>query len=97
MKYIILTFLLLFTLTGCSISEQQQNTENYNTEKVSSENNTPQEELKEQELTSFTTTIYTKTDARQNNVKLACQELSGTIVEPRGDLFFLRYFRACKT
>ncbi len=96
MKYIILTFLLLFTLTGCSISEQQQNTGNYNAKKVSSQNNTSYEH-KEQELTSFTTTIYTKTEARQTNVKLACQELSGTIVEPRGNLFFLRYFRTSPT
>lgn len=96
MKYIILTILLLFTLTGCSYSEQQ-NTGNYNAEKTSSENNTSPKEYQEQELASFTTTIYTKTDARQNNVKLACQELSGTIVEPRGDLFFLRYFRTSPT
>ena len=95
MKYIILTFLLLFTLTGCSISEQQ-NTENYDAKKVSSENHTSYEH-KEQELASFTTTIYTKTDARQTNVKLACQELSGTIVEPRKYLFFLRYFRTSPT
>ena len=34
----------------------------------------------------YKTKIYTKTDARQNNVQLACKELNGTIVAP-GEIF----------
>lgn len=89
MKYLILTLALLFTLTGCTNSEQPSENSNYSAEKTSTESknniveNATPPPTKEEELASFSTTIYTKTEARQNNVKLACQELSGTIVKPR--------------
>lgn len=87
MKYFILTLVLLFTLTGCNDSEPTQENSDYNAEKTSSQTennsveNTPP--LVEEEIASFSTTIYTKTESRQTNVKLACQELSGTIVNSR--------------
>ena len=90
MKYIILVLLLLFSLVGCANSEESTN--NYSTEKISTENkiNTVNKNsnsiAKEEELSQFSTTIYTKTEARQNNVKIACQELSETIVKP-GEIF----------
>lgn len=89
MKFFILMLTLLFILTGCGNSDQSVENNNYQTEKTSAENknnrvenNIPSSQ-KEEELSTFTTTIYTKTEARQNNVKLACQELSETIVKPR--------------
>ncbi len=87
MKFFILMLTLLFVLTGCRNSDQSVENNNYQTEKTSTENNRLENNTslpqKEEELTTFTTTIYTKTEARQNNVKLACQELSETIVKPR--------------
>ncbi len=87
MKFFILMLTLLFILTGCGNSDKPVENNNYQAEKASAENNrlennTPPPQ-KEEELTTFTTTIYTKTEARQNNVKLACQELSETVVKPR--------------
>lgn len=35
----------------------------------------------EQQLSTYTTTIYTKTDERQNNVRIACSELNRTTVQ----------------
>lgn len=89
MKFFILMLTLLFVLTGCRNSDQSVENNNYQTEKTSTENKNNRVEnnipysQKEEELSTFTTTIYTKTEARQNNVKLACQELSETIVKPR--------------
>lgn len=92
--FILLTITLLF-LTGCS---KQESPSNYSSEKTTyhvkvnySSNNTTSHSTQtsptvEEELSTFKTTIYTKTDARQNNVRLACEELTETTVAP-GETF----------
>lgn len=96
MKLFFLLSLALFCLTGCS----NDNSSNYSAERTNYEVNinninysngstntiSTSSEKKEEELFVFKTKIYTKTEARQNNVQLSCSELSGTIVSP-GDTF----------
>ena len=94
----IICILFLFVLTGCSIQEKDINTpENFNqpsaTQNETSQNATNSinthikvNETDNLDLFSYTTTIYTKTTERQNNVEIACQELSNTIVAP-GETF----------
>ena len=44
----------------------------------------------EMDLSYFSTKIYTPNDsARQNNIRLTCSKLNGTIIKPRRDIFFL--------
>ena len=77
MKTIIVLFFLFFMLTGCSPAQNNaSNEQSYTKTESVKESPTPLE------LSTFKTTIYTKTDARQNNVKLTCSELNGTLVEP---------------
>lgn len=48
----------------------------------------------ETELSSFSTKIYTPNDkARQNNIRITCSTLNGTIVKSRRNIFFLQYSR----
>lgn len=85
MKLFILLIIALFSLTGCS----DTSSENYSSERTTYEvevntanlNNTTSPSTQE-ELFLYKTTIYTKTEARQNNVQLACKELNGSIVAP---------------
>ena len=44
----------------------------------------------ETELSSFSTKIYTPDDeARQNNIRITCSKLNGTVVKSRRNFFFL--------
>ena len=52
----------------------------------------------ETEISSFSTKIYTPNDsARQNNLKITCSTLNGTVVKPRRNIFFLWYCRQSNT
>ena len=99
MKKIKLIYIFLicsiFFLTGCEKLEVEstQNTDvslqRNETQPVLEENISPpitSADVVPVELASYTTTIYTKTDERQNNVVLACAELSDVIIAP-GETF----------
>lgn len=96
MKIAFVLILSLILFTGCS---QNENTSNYNSERTTYEinivTNTP--EPTPQELFVYKTTIYTKTEARQNNVKLACNQLNNSIVAPGETFSFCDTLRTCKT
>ena len=95
MKYFIILVITLFSLTACSVNEP--NTSDYTPERTthqvevnnaSSPNSVDITGTTEIEIYQYKTKIYTKTDARQNNVQLACKELNGTIVAPGEILSF---------
>lgn len=95
-----LLVLLIFLLTGCSNSETTENTNTQTSrlsaieENISSENflNVTSEQTPSPtpftpvQLATYSTEIYTKTEERQNNVRIACEELNGTTVAP-GETF----------
>lgn len=95
-----LLVLLIFLLTGCSSSETTENTNTQTSrlsaieENISSENflNVTSEQTPSPtpftpvQLATYSTKIYTKTEERQNNVRIACEELNGTTVAP-GETF----------
>lgn len=101
-KFLILIFILCFSLVGCS---NEQENSNYNssrtatTNEINNQNNITNTEPKikesvETDLSSFSTKIYTPNDeARQNNITLTCSKLNGTIVKARRNFFFLQYCR----
>ncbi len=77
--------IFIFILTGCSMNHTNQNTTtdnnvSYNTQKLVV--NKPAEEI----LYSFSTQILDTSEGRQNNIKLTCSSLNGTIVNS-GDTF----------
>ncbi|MBR6034049.1 MAG: VanW family protein [Clostridia bacterium] len=80
MKKLLIFVLPLLFLTGCS---SKNVTSNYTAEKSSYSYNHKDEDM---ELSAYSSTIYTKTSERQNNIKLACNELNNTIVNP-GETF----------
>lgn len=90
MKLFFYLIVALFCLTGCSNNSPS----NYSSEKViyntsaSNENITNTANSVEEELFLYKTKIYTKTEARQNNVQLACSQLNGTIVSPNSTFSF---------
>lgn len=90
MKLFYYLIVALFCLTGCSNNLPS----NYFSEKViyntstSNENITNTTNSVEEELFLYKTKIYTKTEARQNNVQLACSQLNGTIVSPNNTFSF---------
>lgn len=103
-KFLILIFILCFTLVGCSNNSSQNNNKestNYNSSRTATTNEsdtqnnitiTEPETKKpvETEISSFSTKIYTPNDeARQNNITLTCSKLNGTIVKARRNFFFL--------
>ena len=84
MKIILL--LLIFLLTGCSNNKNSNIIEHtdisVNTVKEDEASTPPisTPDLPPTQLSTFSTTIYTKTEERQNNVRIACEELNGTVV-----------------
>ena len=101
MKFIL--FLLIILLTGCNNSNIINNTQNINsvenlnisTPLISEQNITNETNIEPEVkapvpelLSTFTTTIYTKTEERQNNVKIACNQLNGITVESRQTFSF---------
>ena len=103
MKTIILIFtILLFSLTGCSNNTSQENTNTnstYQAEKqlAQTPNNTNTTTNTTTELYRYSTTIYTKTDARQNNVRLCCDELNGQVVSSGETFSFCDTLRTCNS
>ena len=104
MKISILLICILLFLTGCV---DQENSSNYSSERTSYEINTnsfnsmssnnavTSDTGKGAELSIFKTTIYTKTDARQNNVKLSCSQLNNCVVNPGETFSFCDTLRTC--
>ena len=103
-NFLIIIFILAFTLVGCSNNSSQNNNKestNYNASKTATTNDIKNQndititdpEVKkfvETEISSFSTKIYTPNDeARQNNITLTCSKLNGTIVKSRRNVFFL--------
>ena len=96
-KFLPLLLILMLFLTGCNNNSMnnQENRQNYNTSRVSTEKNISDgtnniATQPETELSSFSTKIYTPNDeARQNNIRITCSKLDGTIVKSRRDIFFL--------
>ena len=101
------TFILYF-LTGCGNNSNQQNlnsssnnyiasrtsTENQISENINNNLGNTQKTNVEENLATFSTKIYTPNDeARQNNIRITCSELNGTIVKSRRNIFFLQYSR----
>ena len=85
-----------------STNDNKSNVSNYNASRTSTLDNTNNENLNsitdnpdnnkntESEISSFSTKIYTPNDkARQNNIRITCSKLYGTIVKSRGNFFFL--------
>lgn len=67
---------------------------NNNNSTDNNEVNNNQNKNTETELSSFSTKIYTPNDkARQNNIRITCSTLNGTIVKSRRNIFFLQYSR----
>ena len=73
-------------------SSDENNTDNSNSENTTDQNTTQDSNTtnntteirsgitKEQTISSFSTKIYTKDSSRQNNIKITCNTLNGTIV-----------------
>lgn len=88
--------LLLFLLSGCSNEdashENSNQNSNYEAQKQlantpsrsntssNNTNSTNNTSSSPEELYRFATTIYTKTEERQNNVRLCCNDLNGHVV-----------------
>lgn len=95
-----LLILLIFLLTGCSSSETAEDTNSQTSRLSTTEENIVSENLSNSaseqistptpftpvQLATYSTKIYTKTEERQNNVRIACEELNGTTVAP-GETF----------
>ncbi len=79
MRSLFILIIALFLLTGCSAPNFESN---YTAEKTLSSYNSSENE----ELSKYVTKIYTKTEERQNNVSLACSELTDKIIMP-GEIF----------
>lgn len=91
MKLLIILIILTCFLTGCNNKELSNtiSTNNVNDSKISNNSiNTSDTSIdSEFEISSFSTKIYTTNDAaRQNNLRLTCSFLNGTIVGP-GETF----------
>lgn len=106
MKIILIIVLLLpLFLTACSNTKKNDETNNYtanrlNSNVISTDNynleNNETEAINnintETELSSFSTKIYTPNDeARQNNIRITCSKLNGTVVKS------LETFSFCNT
>lgn len=91
-KVIFILFLSLFMLTGCK--NNTQNDSQINATRTLAENSNQEiakpkaPEPVETQLGSYTTNIYDKTPNRVNNIKVACNYLNGTIVEPGATFSF---------
>lgn len=65
--------------TSNTTENSHNTTESVNTTNANT-NSTSQASHATSELYRYATTIYTKTEERQNNVKLCCQQLNGHVV-----------------
>lgn len=109
MKTLFLIFsILLLSLSGCSSNNTTPENSNYEAKKQLAKNsntsnvtnnvtNSSSNSSAPEELYRFATTIYTKTEERQNNVKICCNQLNGQIVSPNKTFSFCDALRTCKT
>lgn len=87
------------------LAKDSHNTENSHntsdsantTSKNNSTNSTSQTSSAPEELSRYATTIYTKTEERQNNVKLCCNQLNGHVVSPGQTFSFCDTLRSGNT
>jgi len=98
MKYLIIILSILLILSGCANKNNNVNTgssdnSNISISRVSMDNNTtnvsitqPPKETQEEEISSYSTKILIHEQDRQDNVKIACSELRGKVVNP-GETF----------
>ena len=97
---LIIISILIISLTGCENKEIVNNNTNYNAQKqlatIENSNNILTKSA-QTELASFSTTIYTKTEERQNNVKLCTEELNEKVVGPNETFSFCDTLRSSKT
>ena len=88
-KYVYIIFLLLlFVLTGCSSKNsisKAGNSKNNNSYKTSI---LSIKKPVEENLYSFSTEILDKSEGRQNNIRLTCSTLTGTIVKAGSEFSF---------
>lgn len=97
-KLLIILFLGLFSLSGCSFNSNSNYSNdnftdnNYNTSKVSSNNTknsiTEPEKTLPIEISSFSTKIHDKTSSRQNNIQITVSKLNGTTINPGEEFSF---------
>lgn len=77
-----------YTASRTSSSGNINNDNTNSTDNTEVNNN--QNKNTETELSSFSTKIYTPNDkARQNNIRITCSTLNGTVVKSRRNIFFL--------
>lgn len=96
-KLLIILFLGLFSLSGCSfnsentISPNTANSIKYTTTKTGTDNtninsiNNPDTET---QISSFSTKIYDKSSGRQNNIKITISKLNGITIAPNEEFSF---------
>lgn len=92
MKLFLILLASLFILTGCGEKDNNKNVEpdinaNSNTNSIVNSSVTrtgiQEQTPKEEELSSYSSDILIKDKGRQNNIKLTCDKLDGTVVESR--------------
>ncbi len=52
------------------------------------ENQNSTSAIKQKPIATYSTKVYTKTKARQNNLKIVCQKLNGTILQPNEEFSY---------
>lgn len=105
LKFVILLFLCLFLLTGCSNNNNSSNNIDNSASRISTDLNMDEAEnrlasldanhtggnltisgISGSELSSYSTTIKDNASGRLTNIRLTCDIINGTIVNP-GDTF----------
>ena len=98
-KLLIMLFIGLFSLSGCSFNSNLESSNNssldnsnYNASKTVVDNtanimNEPKKEEPE-EISSFSTKIHDKSANRQNNIKITASKLTGTTINPGEEFSF---------
>lgn len=75
------------TLTDNFVTNQDINNSSSNSYSAQNQiSNDSESAIKESEISTFSTTLYSKDSARQNNIKITCSSLNGTIVK-NGETF----------
>lgn len=97
-KLLIILFLGLFSLSGCSFNSENNsiannaNPDNYNTSKISANNSSANSFFTTQnietEISSFSTKIHDKSAGRQNNIQITISKLNGITIEPGAEFSF---------
>ena len=107
MKKSLWIFILLILIIGSAIfvfKGNNNNDDSYIAERTSSESNnineninvSDEKENKEKKLAEFSTRLPNDTEARDDNIKLACKTLNGTVVKQE-EIFSLWNILGCPT